>query len=51
MIELTEEQAKRICERYCRYPWMVIQQAVLDIICGGCPLAEGDKNDHEGDGN
>ena len=36
MIELTEEQAAG---------------PALDNICGGCPLAEGSRDDHEGDDN
>ena len=35
---MTEEDKAKICDDYCRYPWMVTQQEVLDIICDGCPL-------------
>ena len=42
---MTDEDKATICNDYCRSPWMVTQQEVLDIICDGCPLGKDDEDE------
>ena len=44
---MTEEDKAKICDDYCRYPWMVTQQEVLDIICDGCPLGRDSREEKQ----
>lgn len=41
MVELTEEQAKKFCDRYCRFPYTV-EGDDLEQICNMCPLSGGE---------
>ena len=39
MITLTDKQAERICEHYCRFPYNV-EEDDLEAICEGCPMSK-----------
>lgn len=44
MVELTEEQAEKFCDSYCRFPYTVDGDD-LEQICDTCPISEGERKD------
>ena len=45
MITLTDKQAERMCDHYCRFPYNV-EEDDLEAICEGCPMS-GKKDEDE----